>query len=197
MCVDTLKGVQLAVRGMKSIDLRNETIEILVSCFSYNSTIKREYNFLQIVSNIMQTVFKLLILLTLNSRNLVLNGRTDISKSLAIWKIICRALIAPVPTHIIKPFEKIQTFFLWNNINSKIELKTIWKNFGEGLQSFDIRSKLTSLQISKEKKLCDDFFHEWKEIISFKCALTYLHVRYPLLSCLLYIFERLNSKNSS
>ena len=84
MRVDTLKGVQLAVRGMKSIDLRNETIEILVSCFSYNSTIKREYNFLQIVSNIMQTVFKLLILLTLNSRNLVLNGRTDISKSLAI-----------------------------------------------------------------------------------------------------------------
>ena len=84
MSVDTLKGVQLAVCGMKCIDLRNKTIEVLVGCFSYNSTIKGEYNFLKIVSNIMQTVFKLLILLTLNSRNLALDGRIDISKSLAI-----------------------------------------------------------------------------------------------------------------
>ena len=62
MRVDTLKGVQLAVCGMKCIDLRNETIEILVTCFSYNSTIKGEYNFLKIVSSIMQNVFKLLTL---------------------------------------------------------------------------------------------------------------------------------------
>ena len=86
MRIDDLKGIQLAVCGMKYIDLRNEAIKISVTCFSYNSTIKA--------------------------------------------------------------FETIQIFFLWNNINSKIEHKTIWKIVREGLQNFNIRSKLTRRQIS-------------------------------------------------
>ena len=48
----------------------------------------------------------------------------------------------------IKAFETIQNFFLWNNIDAKIEHKTIWKIFREGLQNFNIRSKLTRSQIS-------------------------------------------------
>lgn len=86
MRIDDLKGIQLAVCGMKYTDLRNEAIEISVTCFSYNSTIKA--------------------------------------------------------------FETIQNFFLWNNIDAKIEHKTIWKIFREGLQNFNIRSKLTRSQIS-------------------------------------------------
>lgn len=86
MRIDDLKGIQLAVCGMKYIDLRNEAIKISVTCFSYNSTIKA--------------------------------------------------------------FETIQNFFLWNNIDAKIEHKTIWKIFREGLQNFNIRSKLTRSQIS-------------------------------------------------
>ena len=53
-----LKGVQLAVCGLKCTDLRNEAIAILATYFSYNNTIKEESIFLKTVSNV-QTVLKL------------------------------------------------------------------------------------------------------------------------------------------
>ena len=56
--IGTLKGVQVAVCGMKYIDLYNEAIKILVTFFSYNSRIKEEYNFLKIVSSV-QSVLNL------------------------------------------------------------------------------------------------------------------------------------------
>ena len=58
-------------------------------------------------------------------RNLTLEGQIVVFKSLAISKIIFQALIAPVPTHIIKALEICQTSFLWNNSNSKIKHKTL------------------------------------------------------------------------
>ena len=42
--IGVLKGVQVAVCGMKYIDLRNEAIKILVVYFSYNQKIKDHKN---------------------------------------------------------------------------------------------------------------------------------------------------------
>ena len=53
-----LKGVQLAVCGMKYIGIRNEAVKFLGNYFSYNNTIKEESNFLKAVSNV-QAVLKL------------------------------------------------------------------------------------------------------------------------------------------
>ena len=50
--IESLKGVQVAVFGMRCIDLCNEAIKILGTYFSYNSRIKEECNFLKIVSNV-------------------------------------------------------------------------------------------------------------------------------------------------
>ena len=50
--IGALKGVQMAVCGMRCIDLCNEAIKILGTYFSYNSRTKEECNFLKIVSNV-------------------------------------------------------------------------------------------------------------------------------------------------
>ena len=42
--IGVLKGVQVAVCGVKCIDLRNEAIKILVVYFSYNQKIKDHKN---------------------------------------------------------------------------------------------------------------------------------------------------------
>ena len=155
--IGALKGVQVAVCGMRCIDICNEAIKILGTYFSYNSRIKEECNFLKIVSNV-QSVLNLW-----RYRNLTLEGRIVVFKSLAISKIVFQALIAPVPTHVIKALETIQTSFLWNNSNPKIKHKTLCKRYENGgLKNVDIRNKVNSLQSSWVKRLYDDCFHERK-----------------------------------
>ena len=81
---------------MKCTDLCNETVKILGTYFPYNSRMKEECNFLKIVSNV-QSVLNLW-----QYRNLTLEGQIVVFKSLAISKIVFQALIAPVPTQLIK-----------------------------------------------------------------------------------------------
>ena len=154
--IGALKGVQVAVCGMKCTDLCDETINILGTYFP---RMKEECNFLKIVSNV-QSVLNLW-----RYQNLTLEGRIVVFKSLAISKIVFQALIAPVPTHVIKALETIQTSFLWNNSNPKIKHKTLCKRYENGgLKNVDIRNKVNSLQSSWVKKLYNDCFHEWKII---------------------------------
>ena len=132
------KGLSNEANNASFCGRRKSDFKILVTCFLYNDTIKEECNFLKIVTNV-QSVFKLWRLLTLE-------GRIVNFESLAILKIISRALITPVLSHIIKAFETIQKSFLWNTINPKIKHKSIWKNLRETcLQNFAIQSRLTSL----------------------------------------------------
>ena len=146
----------MAVCGMRCIDLFNEAIKILGTYFSYNSRIKEECNFLKIVSNV-QIVLNLW-----RYRNLTLEGQIVIFKSLAISKIIFQALIAPVPTQVIKALETIQTSFLWNNSNPKIKHKTLCKRYENGgLKNVEIWNKVNSLQRSRVKRLYNDCFHEY------------------------------------
>ena len=155
MGIGALKAVQVAVCGMKCIDLCNKAIKVLGTFFSYNSRIKEECNFLKIVSNV-QSVLNLW-----RYRNITLEGRIVVFKSLAISKIIFQALIAPVPIHVIKALETIQTSFLWNNSNPKIKHKILCKGYENGgLKDVDIRNKVNSLQSSWVKKLYDNCFHE-------------------------------------
>ena len=62
---------------------------------------KEESNFFKVVSNV-QTVLKLW-----RFRNLTLEGRIIVFKSLAISKIVSQALIETVPSHTIKTLERI------------------------------------------------------------------------------------------
>ena len=100
--IRALKGVQVAVSGMRCIDLCNEAIKILGTYFSYNSIIKEECNFFKIVSNV-QNVLNLW-----RYRNLTPEGRIVAFKSLEISKIVFQALTELVPTHVTKAIETIR-----------------------------------------------------------------------------------------
>ena len=129
---------------MTCIDLCNKAIKTLGIYFSC----KEECNFLKIVSNV-QSVLNLW-----RYRNLTLKGQIVFFKSLAISKIVFQTLITPVPTHIIKDLERIQTSFLWNNSNSKIKHKTLCKRYENGgLKNVYIRNRVNSLQSSWVKRL--------------------------------------------
>ena len=155
--IGSLNGVQVAVCGMRCIDLCNEAIKILGTYFSCNSRIKEECNFLKIVSNV-QSVSDLW-----RYQNLTLEGRTVVFKSLAISKIVFQALIPPVSTHV--TLETIQISFLSNNFSPKTKHKTLCKRYENGdLKNVGIRNKVNSLQSSWVKKLYNDCFHEWKII---------------------------------
>ena len=147
---------------MRCIDLCNEAIKILGTYFSYNSRIKEECNFLKIVSNVQNA-------LNLERyQNLTLEERITVFKSLAISKICFQALIAPVPTHVIKALETTHASYLWNNSNPEIKHKILCKRYENGgVRNTDMRNKVNkssrlnkSLQSSRVKRPYDDCFHE-------------------------------------
>ena len=110
-------------------------MKILSTYFSYNSRIKEECDFHKIVANV-QSVLNLW-----RYRKLTLEKLIVVFKSLRISKIVFQALIAPVPTHLIKALEAIQISFLWNNSNPKIKHKTLCKRHENGgLKNVDIRN---------------------------------------------------------
>ena len=105
--IGLLKGVNRAVCGMKSVDLVNDSIKILGTHFSYNQNIKNEKNFVKIVTDI-QNILKIW-----NQRNLTIEGRIVVFKTLAISKLVYLAVLIPIPNCIIKELENIQKFFIW------------------------------------------------------------------------------------
>ena len=81
----------MAVCGMRCVDLKNDTLKILGTHFSYNEKLKEERNFYTTVTNI-QRVLKIW-----KMRNLTLDGKTVNFKRLGISKIVFQSLITPVP----------------------------------------------------------------------------------------------------
>jgi len=149
----------VAVCGVKCIDLTTETIKILGIHYSYNKKIQLERNFLRAIVK-MENVLKLWRL-----RNLTLEGKINVFKSLAFSKIIHLALVTSISSDIIEHLNKIQKNFLWKNKTPKIKHETLRKNYEQGgLKSVNIFSKIVSLQCSWVQKLFDKNFHEWKVI---------------------------------
>ena len=149
----------MAVCGIQCFDLVLDTIKILGTHFSYNEKLKEEINFCLIKANI-ERVLKLWKL-----RNLTLEGKILIFKTLALSKIIFQAFVTPIPICVVTELEKIQKSFLWENLTSKIKHDTLCNDYKYGrLKNVDIRKKIISLQCSWIKRLYDDSFHEWKII---------------------------------
>ena len=105
----------MAVCVIQCVDLVLDTINILGTHFSYNEKLKQERNLCLIIANI-QRVSKLWKLW-----NLTLKGKILIFKTLASSKIICQALVTPIPNYVVIELEKIQKIFLWANSTLKIK----------------------------------------------------------------------------
>ena len=159
--IGVLKGVSLALCGMDCIDLTKKTIKVLGIHFSYNKKLETEENFIRHVWKI-EKVLKLW-----RMRNLTVEGKITIFKTLAISKIIHLSLVTNVPTEIINELNKIQKEFIWNGNNPKIKHSTLCNKYENGgLKNVDILSKVISLQCSWIKRLYDNSSHPWKIIPS-------------------------------
>ena len=85
--IGVLKGVKVAVCGIQCVDLVLDTIKILGTHFCYNEKLKEERNFCLTIANT-QRVLKLWKL-----RNLTLEGKILIFKTLTLSKIIFQAFV--------------------------------------------------------------------------------------------------------
>ena len=99
-------------------------------------------------------------------RNLTLEGKIAIFKTIAISKIVFESFIATVPRHIINELEKIQKAFLWKNFTPKIKHETLCNGYkaGGGLKNVDIPNKIIALPCSWIRTFFDYSFHEWRLI---------------------------------
>ena len=66
------------------------------------------------------------------ARNLSLEGKITVFKSLAISKITRLALVKKIPPSIIRQLNKTQKNFIWNGLNLKIQNSTINNNYENG-----------------------------------------------------------------
>ena len=115
-----------------------DTIKVLETHFSYKKKLNEERNFCLALANI-QRVLKLWKL-----RNLTLEEKIFIFKTLTLSKIVFQAFVTPIPNHVVTELEKNrEKFFLWENSASKIKRDTLCNNNKDGgLKSVDIRKKI-------------------------------------------------------
>ena len=133
--IGVLKSVKVAVRGMKCIDLCNDTIKVTGIHFSYNKKKRNGKKFLESITKI-QNALKVW-----RMRRLTLEGKIIVFKILAISKIVFLSLISKVPTEIISELERIQKTFLWTS-KPKIKNETLCSDFKYGgLKNVNIQKK--------------------------------------------------------
>ena len=157
--IGSLKGVEIAVCGMKNIDLTKDAVKIIGISFSYNKAIQNELNFRTTISKI-QAVLQLW-----RMRRLSLEGKIIVFKSLAISKIVYLSLLTNVPYNIVEELKKNQKNFLWNFTAPKIKHSTTRMDYQNGgLKNVDVFFKIISLQCSWFRRLFDNSFHQWKVI---------------------------------
>ena len=96
----------MTICGVKCVNLKINTIKIHGIHFSYNNMLNMEKNFLNAISNI-QRVLKIW-----RMRNLTLEGKIVVFKTLSLSKIIHLCFTSVVPKRIIEEIENIQKTFL-------------------------------------------------------------------------------------
>ena len=98
-------------------------------------------------------------------RQLTLEGRITVFKSLAASKVMHLLLITKLHNNTIDLLHKIQKNFIWQEKKAKIKHSTLCNGYEMGgLKNADLRNKITSMQCSWVKRLFEDGFHDWKII---------------------------------
>ena len=157
--IGVLNGVQVALCGMKCVNLYNETVKILGAHFSCNKNLEQDENFCEYIVKI-ENILKLW-----RMRQLTLEGRITLFKSLAVSKIIHLSLITKLHNNTIDLLHKIQKNFIWHGKKAKIRHSTLCNgNEKGGIKNVNLRNKITSMQCSWVKRLFEDDFHDWKVI---------------------------------
>ena len=145
--IGVLNGVQVALCGKKYVDLNDETVKILGVHFSYNKNLEQDKNFSDHIIKV-ENILKLW-----RMRQLTLEGRITVFKSLAISKVIHLLMITKLHNNTIDIMYKIQKNFIWQGKKAKIKHSTLCNGYENGdLKNVDLRNKITSIQYSKNFK---------------------------------------------
>ena len=141
--IGVLKEVQVALCGMKCVNLNHKTVKILGVHFSYNKNLEQDKNFCEHIVKI-ENILKLW-----RMRQLTLKGRIMVFKSLAVYKIIHLLLITKLHSNTIDILYKIQKSFIWQGKKAKIKHSTLCNGYEMGgIKNVDLRNKKTSMQCS-------------------------------------------------
>ena len=119
-------GVKMALCGMECIDLTSNVIKILGIYFSYNKKLEQEKTFFNHIAKI-QNILKLWKL-----RNLSIEGRIVVFKSLAISKLTHLALVTEIPTSTVNLLTNIQMEFIWKGKTPNIKSSTLCNDYDNG-----------------------------------------------------------------
>ena len=90
-------------------------------------------------------------------RNLTVEEKTAVFKTLAAPKMIYLSLVINVPTEIINELNKMQKGFIWNGINPNIKHTNLCNKYeNDCLKNMNVLSKVISLQYSWIRRLYDN-----------------------------------------
>ena len=95
----------MTVCGMQAVDLTKDAIKILGIYFSYNINLMNQKNYCKAITSI-HGILKLW-----RMRNLSIEGKIVVFKTLAISKLVYLALLTVIPNHITEEVVKIQRWY--------------------------------------------------------------------------------------
>ena len=153
------RGDEIALCGMKCVDLENDSIKILGVHYSYNDEIVKSKNYLEVIESIENVIS------VWRMRGLTLGGKITVLKTLVMSKIVFISFLSNVPTLIIDKLITIQNDFLWDGKRAKVKHAALIGSYETGgLKSLDIKAKIKALQLSWVRRLYDGTNHAWKNI---------------------------------
>ena len=80
------------------------------------------------------------------TRNLTLEGKIVVFKTIAISRIVFQSFITTVPEYVVNELEKIQKILWWNNSTPKINHETLCNNDKVvKFKNVDIPNKIVAL----------------------------------------------------
>ena len=116
--IGVLNGVQVALCGMKCVNLNNETVKTLGVHFPYNKNLEQDKNFCEHIAKI-ENILKLWCM-----RQITLNGRIKVFKLIAVSKVIHLLLITKLHNNTMDLLHKMQKNFIWQGKKAKIKHST-------------------------------------------------------------------------
>ena len=121
--IGAVKGVKVAICGLTCIDLTKEAIKILGVSFFHDKNLQLEKNFRKTILSIER------ILKMWRRRNVTIEGKIIIFKTLALSKVTFLAEVLVIPNQIIDVLQQIQKDFSWNSSSPKEKHEAICKEF--------------------------------------------------------------------
>ena len=121
--IGSLKGVKRAFYRFKVLDVTREYIKILDCHHSYDADIASSRNFSVLLDNI-QAIFNLW-----RTRDLTIEGKIQIFKTLGLSKMQYLAMISNVLSSITETLKGIHNKFLWSNKPAQVKQTTLLGNY--------------------------------------------------------------------